>query len=122
MDSTLHSCMVPVLPLRLRYPTAEGINLRKVANKTSAIVRHDTSFIDQIEAMAIYVHAFETKYGVSFRDIRVNCVIDDRISPDFSSSDSRSVYVRYVHASKLLLKHYTDLPFSRSSLSKVLQS
>lgn len=47
--------------------TGRAIKLSKIANTTSAIVRHDFSFIDLLKSTFHCQHMFETEYGVSLR-------------------------------------------------------
>lgn len=65
--------------------TVEVIKSSRDADSTPANVRRDTLLIDLLKSMVSYAHAFETKYGVSFSDVRFNCNLDDLILPNFLS-------------------------------------
>lgn len=87
----------------------EGIKLSKFAN-TTATERRDTSFIDVVTSMISNANAFEaTEYRVSFLDAGVNEFVDDMMSSDFFSSDSRSTYARQIHVTRLVFKQITVL-------------
>lgn len=54
----------------LSIQRAEAINLRKLANTSTAIVRGDGSFVDRMKALVNYAGVFELEYGVMFVDER----------------------------------------------------
>lgn len=87
---------------RCHIMTAEGLKVDKVAKTTSAIVWPDMSFIDLLTSMVSYAHAFRSEYQVRFLDARMNDIVEDMISSDFLSPDSRSTFVLNICVERLV--------------------
>lgn len=60
--------------------------------------------------MDSYGQAFETGYGVSFFDTRINFVIDNMIYSDLLSSDNWSAYACYFRATRVVLMYEIVCP------------
>lgn len=87
----------------------EAINLARVKNLKSVVVRRHTLSINPLKSMKSYTHVFEMDYSVRFFDARFSCIVDDMISSQLLLSNSRPTYVRYIHVRRLALRHDTFL-------------
>lgn len=72
-----------------------------------AIVRRGATFIDLLNIIMRFANAFENVYGVNFSDVRFDCIVDDTIKSNFLSSDSLSTDYRYIHVTRLDVRHDT---------------
>lgn len=110
VDSRKHLCLAPVLPGQSAYLDGKSIMRSKVANKTTASVRCHMSFIKQVTSLVSCQHAFGAEYPANFLDARINDIVDDLISSDFLSSDSRSTNALHIPVTSFVLNQSKVFP------------
>lgn len=86
-------------PLSMRYTfridgnsinRAASIKLKKIADISTAILRHETGLTDTINSVLSYAQAFEDDDEVSFVNARVPDIFEDKILSNFLYANSKT--------------------------------
>lgn len=89
---------------------AEGVNLRKITNLSTAIVQREPMFPDTMQSLLSYVQAFEENYGVHFLHMRISDIMENIIYSNFLPTKSRATSKRYIGVDKMMRKNRGVLP------------
>lgn len=71
-------------------------------------MQRNTSFINLLTSRVIYAHGFRDENHASFLNAQINDNVDDMISPDLLSSDSRSTDAHHIGRITVVSRQSTD--------------
>lgn len=78
----------------------EAIKLNNVSNKLTGLIWRDSSFVEVMKFVLNFIVAFQRGHGVSFIAVRMVDIVDDMLSSDIMTSNSRQKYYGYIRKAK----------------------
>lgn len=99
---------------RMALSEAEGINLRKLANKKTGIVRRDSTLVDLLKTILKFAVTFEKDYNKIFVATRIVDIVKGMIDSAFPTGTSVQSYYIYMRVAKITLRHVRVLPWVKT--------
>lgn len=114
-------------PLRIHYKfwldssailPSQPINLRKIVNISSAIMRREATFKVTMQSLLSYDWAFEEEYGARFVGVHRIYIVKYMMSSNFLVGNFTATFLQYIAVDEMGIKHKFLLPL-HSNLDKI---
>lgn len=93
---------------RVAISETEGINLSRIANKTTGIVRRDFLFLDLMKMFLNLSIALEKEYHDKFIGTCIVDIVENMTGTAFLTRRSAQSYYRYILVSTIISTHKSD--------------